>query len=485
MKRNHLLTAWIAILCLALLMSGCSLRSRSASKPTPTPAFTVKSMEGVYTEQSGQGGVLQLTALDDANAKIVIDWPTSATQTSHWEMSGAYDAAKNALAYTNAVLTEQTADAQGGKSERIVSSNGSGSFAIGSGKLTWTDDSSIVKGETTDFAYFTSLAAYAQQTAATPAPAASTPAPSASTPAPAATPAPTPAPTPTPTPTPAPTPAPNPADLPVIKKSPTSETVAEGGSCYFAANYQNALWAVWHFVSPDGQTDLTYEEAQERFPDVQILNGMYSQMQLKNISKDLNGWQVYCRYSNRSGAVDTDKATITVTEKVQNDQPVIKKSPTSETVAEGGSCYFAANYENALWAVWHFVSPDGQTDLTYEQAQERFPDVQILNGMYSQMQLKNISLDMNGWKVYCRYSNRSGSADTDKATINVIQLPTAAAPAPVQTPAPTLAPVQTPAPADSSIVIEAPSTVGTATPDGVQQPTQAAPEQGVGIIITG
>ena len=106
MKRNHLLTAWIAILCLALLMSGCSLRSRSASKPTPTPAFTVKSMEGVYTEQSGQGGVLQLTALDDANAKIVIDWPTSATQTSHWEMSGAYDAAKNALAYTNAVLTE-------------------------------------------------------------------------------------------------------------------------------------------------------------------------------------------------------------------------------------------------------------------------------------------------------------------------------------------------------------------------------------------
>ena len=164
---------------------------------------------------------------------------------------------------------------------------------------------------------------------------------------------------------------------------------------------------------------------------------------------------------------------------------MIKKSPTSETVAEGGSCYFAANYQNALWAVWHFVSPDGQTDLTYEEAQERFPDVQILNGMYSQMQLKNISLDMNGWKVYCRYSNRSGSADTDKATINVIQLPTAAAPAPVQTPAPTLAPVQTPAPADSSIVLEAPSTVGTATPDGVQQPTQAAPEQGVGIIITG
>lgn len=100
--------------------------------------------------------------------------------------------------------------------------------------------------------------------------------------------------------------------------------------------------------------------------------------------------------------------------------PIITKSPTDETVEEGGSCWFIAKYENATTAVWHFLSPDGQTDLTYESAQNRFPKMEIVNGMYSDLQLKNIPLDLDGWKVFCRYGNSYGTTDTGKATIYVL-----------------------------------------------------------------
>ena len=91
-------------------------------------------------------------------------------------------------------------------------------------------------------------------------------------PTPAPTPVPTPIPTvaPTPVPTPVPTPAPTPvatpapavtaapAGYPTVTKNPTNETVKEGGYCYFVAKYQNAKWATWHFVSPDGGTGDPY-----------------------------------------------------------------------------------------------------------------------------------------------------------------------------------------------------------------------------------
>lgn len=128
----------------------------------------------------------------------------------------------------------------------------------------------------------------------------------------APTPTPTPTPVPTPTPTPTPTPRPN---LPFITKHPVSVTVQEGGSCQFEAGYLNAIWAVWHFVSPDGQTDITYEQIRQRFPTMQVANGMYSTMQLSNIPIGANGWKVYCRYTNNGGSSDTNSAVLTVTER--------------------------------------------------------------------------------------------------------------------------------------------------------------------------
>lgn len=121
---------------------------------------------------------------------------------------------------------------------------------------------------------------------------------------------------PTPTPSPSPSAAPKPAStgLPTVTKHPTDETVDIGGECVFIANYSNAIWAVWHFVSPDGKTDYRFDDKamQTAFPGLKVENGMYSNMSLKNIPAELNGWRVCCEYRNNSGSVRTNYATVNV-----------------------------------------------------------------------------------------------------------------------------------------------------------------------------
>ena len=132
---------------------------------------------------------------------------------------------------------------------------------------------------------------------------------------PVVTTAPTTAPKPTAAPTPRPTSAPAPAPVntaPRVTKSPTDETVAVGGNCYFVAKYENAIWAEWHFVSADGKRDLNYLQAQTEFPTLKVLHGDTKDLTLDSIPAALNGWKVYCRFSNNYGSVNSGSALITV-----------------------------------------------------------------------------------------------------------------------------------------------------------------------------
>ena len=271
----------------------------------------------------------------------------------------------------------------------------------------------------------------------------------APTQAPASTPAPTPAPTlaPAPTATPAPAPAatlaPVAANAPVIKKNPTGETVNVGGKCQFVTRYENAKWAVWHFVSPDGTRDIDYLQAAKEFPTLKIINGYGKDMTLDKIPAELNGWKVYCRFSNDSASADTTAALITVkgagtttgsggsTAPSNPNAPVVTKDPVGETVAAGGKCQFVTRYENAKLAEWHFVSPDGTRDIDYLQAAKEFPDMKIIKGYSKDMTLDNIPAALNGWKVYCRFSNDSGATNTKSALITIKGQST-----PTSTPAP-------------------------------------------------
>ena len=117
-----------------------------------------------------------------------------------------------------------------------------------------------------------------------------------------------------PAPAPAPAPAPTPVVLnpPVVTMNPGNVTVMEGGTFTVSARYINAIWAVWHFVSPDGTRDMTYEEMSRLVPTMSVEDGMYSDMTLRNVTLGLNGWKVYCRYSNNDGYTNTAMAYITV-----------------------------------------------------------------------------------------------------------------------------------------------------------------------------
>ena len=421
-----------------------------ASDPVVPVQSTINMMdlEGVYSEQVAHRGTLRLTAKDSQTASITIDWPGSATESAHWEMTGTYDPQKQAIVYNDAVMMEQTKSETGAQSNRLVSSSGTGRFTVSGKSLAWTDDLAYIGSDPSTFTYSMSLADDTAQSGSslvvgapsvTTAPvgstssvpvAVSTPAPTAQIPAAA---------TPTPVPTPAAPATPAPGS-PVITKDPTDEKVQVGGSCWFVANHRGANFARWHFVSPDG-TDVAIDTKDEngnnvlakQFPNLNIHNGEYDSMKLSNIPAELNGYRFYCHFWNANGSVDSKSALLTVegagTVAAANPDaaaanaangPKVTKDPTDESVKPGESAWFVAKHTGAILARWHFVSPDGSDyEYTNEAISAQFPQMKIVGGDQGTMQLQNIPLNANGWKVYCRYSNNSGTADTKMATITV------------------------------------------------------------------
>ena len=135
------------------------------------------------------------------------------------------------------------------------------------------------------------------------------------TPQPTATPTPTPVPTVTPTPTappPTPSPTPAPSNPPSVTKSPTDERLTEGGTCLFVARADDATSLVWHFVSPDGRTDVAYDAIGAYFPTLSISGSRETTLRLSNVPAAMNGWRVYCRFSNSHGSVSSGQAIVSV-----------------------------------------------------------------------------------------------------------------------------------------------------------------------------
>ena len=174
--------------------------------------------------------------------------------------------------------------------------------------------------------------------------------------------------------------------------------------------------------------------------------------------------------------------------------PVITKDPTDETVNVGGDCWFIADYSNALYAVWHCVSPDGRTDYRYD-AQEvatAFPGLRIENGDYSALHLLNIPAEMNGWRACCEYRNNTGSVRTNYAVVHVNGAPAATpSPSPSATPTPSPSPSPTPTsaatatPAATSIPVATSSPVLSPTPEGTGEPPAALNRGGKIFLLFG
>lgn len=134
------------------------------------------------------------------------------------------------------------------------------------------------------------------------------------TPAPTAAPVYAPAQTPQPVYTPAPTPIPTAAPVyNPITKSPTSETVYEGGSALFIANASSYVNIIWVLANYNGSTVYNVDDAPAHFPGLGVSGQGTTNLTLSNIPYALNGWRAQAHFVAADGTwYTTSGAYITV-----------------------------------------------------------------------------------------------------------------------------------------------------------------------------
>ena len=161
-------------------------------------------------------------------------------------------------------------------------------------------------------------------------------------------------------------------------------------------------------------------------------------------------------------------------------QVTITKDPTDEVVQEGGSCKFVGKAENAAKSVWHFVSPDGKTDVNYSKIAKTFPNLNASGGSGNTLKLGNIPYAMDGWSVYCRYSNGDDNyAKTEQASLTVIPKSAIVTVTPAPTATPTATPTAVPTPEPS------PEPDLPAAPEQTPEPSEPAPGPMETLVLPG
>ena len=104
---------------------------------------------------------------------------------------------------------------------------------------------------------------------------------------------------------------------------------------------------------------------------------------------------------------------------------VITKNPTNECRTIGGTAWFifgAMNYETLKWFI---EAPDG-TKYTVQEFRTRFPYATVEGENTTTLTIRNLSTEMNGYGVYCTFSNKEGKTATMMAYmyVSAYQAPT-------------------------------------------------------------
>lgn len=196
----------------------------------------------------------------------------------------------------------------------------------------------------------------------------------------------------------------NPADpsgLPVVTKDPTGETVVEGESATFIARADNVTSYVWEIAIADASIDCA-DLSSYIGKGIQVSGYDTDTLVISNIPKELNDAYVWCQFVNADGSVCSTAAKITVIAE-KDATPVVTKHPTDETVEEGGEAVFVAKAKYAQEYLWQFVSPDG---ITYDcaDAPGMFSGLKVSGANSERIVLSNIPLELNGYRIYCRFT---------------------------------------------------------------------------------
>ena len=105
----------------------------------------------------------------------------------------------------------------------------------------------------------------------------------------------------------------------------------------------------------------------------------------------------------------------------------ITKDPTDEVQIAGGTAWFVSGATGYDALSWTFMNPDG-AKYSVRDFLSRFPDACVYGENSTTLTVKNMSTDMNGWRVICTFFNAGVPTDTATAFLYVITVYT---PAPV------------------------------------------------------
>ena len=155
------------------------------------------------------------------------------------------------------------------------------------------------------------------------------------------------------------------ASAPEVITHPEPQIVIEGGKCTFTASAKGDTGITWRMQSPDGSEDFPLTDAPKHFKGLKVSGKNSDKLTLSNIPGELDGWLVYCRYSNKADKTDTEKAFLFVTDRSGNRINSNAAAPAATPVPPSTDeeiTFAPAEGEKILrtiGCVIHFVDKDG------------------------------------------------------------------------------------------------------------------------------
>ena len=96
----------------------------------------------------------------------------------------------------------------------------------------------------------------------------------------------------------------------------------------------------------------------------------------------------------------------------------ITKNPTDEARSAGSTAWFVSGAANYNSLEWKFMDPAG-TFYTVQEFRTRFPYASVDGEHTTNLTIRNLSTDMNGFGVICTFYNNNGPTDTKMAFLYV------------------------------------------------------------------
>lgn len=107
----------------------------------------------------------------------------------------------------------------------------------------------------------------------------------------------------------------------------------------------------------------------------------------------------------------------------------ITKNPSDEVRFAGDTAIFISGASGYSKLTWNFVSPDEKV-VTVQEFRTLFPYATVEGESGTTLTVKNLSTAMNGWSVFCAFSNGETEVDTTLAYLYVSVYTASATPTP-------------------------------------------------------